>query len=139
MRWLALPILMAPAFAAAAPAIPMGEMSAARADKTYMNGVYWLEVVRYNANHAIRCRLRPRAWADIAINQARVQLTQNGYWMKAYGRVSATRKSAISTEAQKLAARSYAMPCRDLASMPLIQFYDGAQSGGFIPMPDLMR
>ncbi|WP_072378766.1 hypothetical protein [Novosphingobium sp. NDB2Meth1] len=139
MKCLLIMILAAPGVALAAPGIPLQTMSPAKADKVYTNGVFWVEVVRYNAQHAVRCGMRSSAWANIAINQARTQLTQNGYWMKAYGQVPAGRKSAAQVYSRKLAAQSYAMSCRELATMPLIQLYDGAQAGGFIPMPDLMR
>lgn len=114
-------------------------MDQATAERVYSNGVGWIEVVRHNAQHAVKCSLRREAWANLVINRARGQTLNDGLWMKAYGRVTTPRKKILIARGAALATKMYAMPCVELARMPLLIGYDAALQGGDIPMPDFAR
>lgn len=120
--------------------VPPGLLSKPEALRIYSNGLGFVEAVRFNSRRAVECGLRKPFFKDAAPSIARAQLVQDGLWIKAGGQLTGSEKAVAKAGARATIARAYLMPCRDLAAMPLLGFYDRAiVHAGDIPMPDLTR
>nr|DAL41002.1 MAG TPA_asm: hypothetical protein [Caudoviricetes sp.] len=110
------------------------------ARKIFRNGIFYVEIVRFNASHAVACKLRPHGWNDIVVGTAKTQVAADRQWFLARGALAPTVLDGITKKARSDVAKLYAMPCQDLARLPMLAAYDAAvYRRAPLPMPDLTR
>lgn len=115
-------------------------MPEAVARKVFRNGIFYVETVRFNTRQAVACRLRPQGWNDIVVGAAKTQVVADRQWFLARGALTPGVLDSITKTARADVAKLYAMPCRELARLPVMGAYDAAAyRRAPLPMPDLSR
>lgn len=139
-RTMKLLALFAASLVAASSGYANRSMPEAIARKVFRNGIFYVETVRFNTRQAVACRLRPQGWNDIVVGTAKTQVVADRQWFLARGTLAPAVLDSITKKARADVAKLYAMPCQELAGLPVMVAYDAAAyRRAPLPMPDLSR